>query len=197
MIQPIQTKAYGRLFRSRLEARYAVFLSALGVDWQYEPEGFELEAGWYLPDFFLPKVKGGTWLEIKPHGSGSFFGWGPGPYLEERRLSEFADKAFSLNGAHFFVAQGIPDPRESDAGDLYAKAGLLASPFDPHFWCVCGCGKAIGIEFDGRGDRIQCTNPGCEKSPHGDKGYSYDHPTILEAAATALSARFERGEGPQ
>lgn len=51
-IKPIETYYNGYRFRSRLEARWAVFLDALGVRWEYEPEGFELPSGkWYLPDF--------------------------------------------------------------------------------------------------------------------------------------------------
>ena len=38
----IQTEYKGYLFRSRLEARWAVFFDACGVDWEYEPEGYDL-----------------------------------------------------------------------------------------------------------------------------------------------------------
>ena len=48
----IETRYKGYRFRSRLEARWAVFFDALGLKWEYEPEGFELEGGArYLPDF--------------------------------------------------------------------------------------------------------------------------------------------------
>lgn len=51
-IKPIQTFYKGYHFRSRLEARWAVFFSALGLKWEYEPEGFDLGGGdFYLPDF--------------------------------------------------------------------------------------------------------------------------------------------------
>jgi hypothetical protein len=64
-IQPIETGYKGYLFRSRAEARWAVFYDALGVSWLYEPEGFELGDGIrYLPDFWLPRQ--GCWVEIKP-----------------------------------------------------------------------------------------------------------------------------------
>jgi hypothetical protein len=61
-IRPIETCYKGYRFRSRLEARWAVFLDALGVPWQYEPLGFDLGGVRYLPDFWLPKIR--TWLEI-------------------------------------------------------------------------------------------------------------------------------------
>lgn len=50
--KPIETEYNGYLFRSRLEARWAVFFDALGVKYEYEPEGFRLPSGkQYLPDF--------------------------------------------------------------------------------------------------------------------------------------------------
>lgn len=64
-IKAIETRYKGYRFRSRLEARWAVFFDALGLEWEYEPEGFDLgEAGWYLPDFYLPQLD--AWIEIKP-----------------------------------------------------------------------------------------------------------------------------------
>lgn len=51
-IKPIETFYNGYRFRSRLEARWAVFFDSLGVDYEYEPEGFVLPSGkMYLPDF--------------------------------------------------------------------------------------------------------------------------------------------------
>ena len=61
----IETRYKGYRFRSRLEARWAVFFDALGLKWEYEPEGFELPGGVrYLPDFRV----NGTWFEVKPEG---------------------------------------------------------------------------------------------------------------------------------
>lgn len=70
-IKAIETRYKGYRFRSRLEARWAVFFDALGIEWQYEPEGFELSDGTrYLPDFWLPyresrHAGAGYWIEIK------------------------------------------------------------------------------------------------------------------------------------
>ena len=56
-IKPIETEYKGYKFRSRLEARWAVFFDACGVKWEYEPEGFDLGDGlYYLPDFLLHDV---------------------------------------------------------------------------------------------------------------------------------------------
>jgi len=63
-IKAIETVYNGYRFRSRLEARWAVFFDTLGIKYDYELEGFDLgDAGWYLPDFWLPQVK--MWAEVK------------------------------------------------------------------------------------------------------------------------------------
>jgi hypothetical protein len=41
-IKPIETRYRGYKFRSRSEARWAVFFDVAGIAWQYEPEGFDL-----------------------------------------------------------------------------------------------------------------------------------------------------------
>ncbi|MFG3173685.1 hypothetical protein ACGFZC_01275 [[Kitasatospora] papulosa] len=64
-IQPIETRYAGHRFRSRLEARWAVFFDALGIRWEYEPQGYLVGPGRkpYLPDFWLPRQ--GLWVEVK------------------------------------------------------------------------------------------------------------------------------------
>lgn len=76
MVQAIETRYAGCHFRSRLEARWAVFFDTLGIEWQYEPEAFDVScfagAGLnYLPDFYLPATQ--TWVEVK--GSAADFNW--------------------------------------------------------------------------------------------------------------------------
>lgn len=57
-IQPIQTYYNGYHFRSRTEARWAVFFDAMGIRYEYEVEGYTLSDGTrYLPDFFLPEYR--------------------------------------------------------------------------------------------------------------------------------------------
>ena len=57
-IKPIETYYKGYRFRSRLEARWAVFFDAMGIKYEYEPEGFktsvDLNTFCYLPDFYFP-----------------------------------------------------------------------------------------------------------------------------------------------
>lgn len=68
MIKAIETNYKGYRFRSRLEARWAVFFDRMGMRWEYEPEGFELPDGTrYLPDFRFKSPQGIVyWYEIKP-----------------------------------------------------------------------------------------------------------------------------------
>lgn len=66
-IKAIETEYNGYRFRSRLEARWAVFFDAARIAYEYEPEGFELIDGTkYLPDFYLPGFE--LYVEIKPTG---------------------------------------------------------------------------------------------------------------------------------
>jgi nucleoside 2-deoxyribosyltransferase len=63
-LQAIETNYRGYRFRSRTEARWAVFLDAAGIAWQYEAEGYKVNGQYYLPDFWLPQEK--AFLEVKP-----------------------------------------------------------------------------------------------------------------------------------
>lgn len=65
-----ETKYKGYRFRSRLEARWAVFFDAMGIKYKYEEYGFEESVGVdgdekyrWLPDFYLPDSA--TWVEVK------------------------------------------------------------------------------------------------------------------------------------
>lgn len=67
-IKALETKYKGYRFRSRLEARWAVLFDALGLGWEYEPQGYDLGdgLGCYLPDFFLTQNRHyGPYIEIK------------------------------------------------------------------------------------------------------------------------------------
>ena len=64
-IKPIETHYNGYRFRSRLEAKWAVYFDKLEIKYEYEPEGYVLENGeCYLPDFYLPGFN--AFVEIKP-----------------------------------------------------------------------------------------------------------------------------------
>lgn len=64
MIKAIETIYNGYRFRSRLEARWAVFFDVAKIKYEYEPEGFRTNDGtMYLPDFYLPDLD--AYVEVK------------------------------------------------------------------------------------------------------------------------------------
>jgi len=64
-LKPIETQYNGYKFRSRLEARWAVYFDTMDIQYEYEKEGYDLgSVGNYLPDFWLPQVE--MWAEVKP-----------------------------------------------------------------------------------------------------------------------------------
>jgi hypothetical protein len=77
MIKAIETSYKGHRFRSRLEARWAVFFDSLGWQWRYEHEGYRI--GWHdedtlawLPDFEVITPSGQhMYVEVK--GDPNFF----------------------------------------------------------------------------------------------------------------------------
>ena len=63
-MKSIETFYNGYRFRSRAEARWAMFFDLANIPYFYEPEGLEFEDGTkYLPDFYLPDCD--TWFEVK------------------------------------------------------------------------------------------------------------------------------------
>lgn len=67
-LTPIETIYKKYRFRSRLEARWAVFFDHCGIKYEYEPEGFVLSDGEkYLPDFYLPEQD--AYVEVKSIGA--------------------------------------------------------------------------------------------------------------------------------
>lgn len=67
-LKPIDTEYANHLFRSRLEARWAVYFDTLRIKWVYEPEGYEMNRYKYLPDFYFPELD--FYAEIKPDNFG-------------------------------------------------------------------------------------------------------------------------------
>lgn len=205
----------GCRFRSRLEARWAVAFDQMGVLWEYEPQGFETKAGAYLPDFYLPEVNGGVWLEIKPPASHE------GPLNGVEKIVAFSEE---LEKGQLFVLEGFPSPEYgkfgNDVADLWDRKVFRMWNLndEPFAWCVCPYTLKIGIQYFGRGARINkeaslyfqqpsMNNNGMidNWSPfvwhneysnvaHGDKAYSSNHPILENAWFSGNLARFEHGE---
>jgi hypothetical protein len=109
----IDTRYRGYRFRSRLEARWAVFLDALLWSWVYEPEGYSLPSGWYLPDFWVePPGHAPLYLEIK---------WAQAEPEEINRCRDLC----LVTGRTVLIAEGAV-PLSSD--DLRLRGYLHSAP---------------------------------------------------------------------
>lgn len=69
-LRPIQVKWHGCRFRSKLEAQWAVVFECIGLEWEYEPTGYDLGNGlWYMPDFAVAGLvgvgEGWAFVEVK------------------------------------------------------------------------------------------------------------------------------------
>lgn len=166
----IPTFYAGTTFRSRTEARWAVFFDRLNARWYYEYEGFETPDGSrYLPDFWLPTLN--MFVEVKPPGHA-----GPDSIM----VAQLDDRKLLLvNGA----------PGEAIEGWYTNKdfvGGTLLSPYwdGPYCFCFCPLCDRLGCTFDGRGGRV------CAKCPTTDKDYTGDDPRILAASFVAKEWRF-------
>lgn len=165
-IQPIQTNYKGYRFRSRLEARWAVFWDALDLEWSYEPEGFDLGGGvFYLPDFHLGQVN--LWAEVKP-----------------RRATEHELHKCRLlaagSGRNVLLLEGMPADRAYPIigpSDFFDHDAILCNDRYPQkegrFYTHVGCNCAWFF------------NEGCEICRC---------PSTRAAVHAARSARFEHGE---
>lgn len=108
-MKAIETIYNGYRFRSRLEARWAVFFDSLGIKYRYEPEGYDLNGVWYLPDFNLPDMN--VWIEIKPTRQAL-----EGEEFKVCRLSNLLNlpennesRADSWQSVYVFIGEPYPD----------------------------------------------------------------------------------------
>lgn len=119
MLKAIETTFMGYKFRSRLEARWAVFFDHLGIEWQYEPEGFDLNGLYYLPDFWLPQQQ--CWYEVK----------GQIPTVDEQ---EKAARLAKQSGKDVILAFGPVGEYPDDGAWIYKGGDAF---FDDYYsWCV-------------------------------------------------------------
>lgn len=182
MIKAIETHYNGYWFRSRLEARWAVFFDRAGIEYQYEPEGFQVGKISYLPDFFLPLLD--LWVEIK----------GPFPTKQEQ------DKAIALTGSDnrklLAIFHGDPHP---DSHLLWFAGKCL-----PHFmFCKCDrCGTIGFASFLAAAKkptlfyRLRCEHKDEWFRETQQQGFISFDESFVDCYAAARSARFEFGETP-
>jgi hypothetical protein len=190
---PIETRAYGYRFRSRLEARWAVFFQTLGLQWEYEPEGFDLGNELYLPDFRVTTGDLVYWYEIKPRDSGDCSKFERFAKLLEQDGANTEARLLHGDPSDVFLVGRPLCPRcgrpENNVDAFHSNIGFLCEPCD---WnTVSGGGNPKEIGFAGS-KYWPC------KGWIMIEGQEYEQFIYnIEAACTAArSARFEHGEQP-
>ncbi len=175
MLKAIETRYNGYRFRSRLEARWAVFFDTLGVPYEYEKEGFDLEeAGWYLPDFWLPSLR--WWVEIKGDRDGFRSG-----QVERRKVARLAEAyqcvvvAFGEPAALKYGARAWSCPKHG----WHEEFGIFVPCAEPNCNCLLWIPKAE------REEQMRLY-------PHTVQPF----PKWQAALDAARQARFEHGEVP-
>lgn len=209
-IKAIETRYNGYRFRSRLEARWAVFFDKCNIRYEYESEGYELPNGEkYLPDFYLPDLD--VHVEVKrntPEGI--------------KEVLKKCDKAISWGGPIkcIVILSDVPKPRTNDGGLWHFPCVYWAPGLPTWGWFFFSdSGELDG----GNGEVSFSTFPGSwstktiaaqtdaalfkkllEQLPKRVEffdrlisiGGSYpDNSGVFDALEAARSARFEHGEG--
>jgi hypothetical protein len=198
-IKAIQTRYKGYHFRSRLEARWAVFFDTLGIEWAYEEEGFETETSSgverYLPDFRIGRKTSGLFVEVKGDNS-----WLTSRSVELDQLHDwggilpsFSDSLGSARG--LIVLGDIPLPEQK----------LILHPIMQHrkgmwkSWCLFTGNIFAPVEvLDGNSisKLLECKPEAYPKWSNAHKSVNLGRyfPYLEDAYRSARSARFEHGE---
>ncbi len=173
-MKAIETVYNGYRFRSRLEARWAVFFDVLGIQYEYEKEGFEFDDGTkYLPDFWLPQVN--VWAEVKPK-----------PLTDEEIRK--CVLLYAATGEPCMALEGLPNFKEYDY--IYPPGALFDNPTMVRLPHTIGTGYLDEHRFF------------CQGYPDENDHSYFDNYSSLKwgdqrftaAVIAAKSARFEHGE---
>jgi hypothetical protein len=183
-------------FRSKLEAKWAVFFDSMKIRWTYEPEAFVCEdKSQYTPDFFLSDAifrNGTKWI------SGDDFDGkdavheklNPGIYIEIKPISYDTDEHYEKR----IVSSGISplillvgDPIEAII-DIHSyhneNKNIQLSPGWDNCMIFMYCLKCKTLKFDfDEGNYYDC--PICGRS------IPYTDPQISNAAEFARNFRFQ------
>lgn len=180
-IKPIETRYKDYRFRSRLEARWAVFFDALRLDWEYEKEGYDLgDLGFYLPDFWVSNLydrfgNKGMFVEVKGQEATD---------LEIEKLARLV-----APGRHAAMLDGGLKPYDEFGNtneflEISWHNGEIGIDNPMVFMMCYSCG-AVKYEFPEQ-NYCKCNLCGAQSDDM--------HPNIQKAYEKALSARFEFGE---
>ena len=190
-MKAIQTEYKGYLFRSRLEARWAVFFDACGVRWEYEPEGYDLGDGiYYLPDFLLHGVDGRDGGDLYVEVKGNMT---PADAEKILRFVEGGGREGKYGKYKYatLVVGNIPEGETADEIDWYVSDHAYhgPAPYLFNFETIDGDHFAAhpGINKDGKFELFG-----------DDSSYLCDQDPVATERAYRLArqARFEHGEKP-
>jgi hypothetical protein len=185
-LKPIQTSYAGYRFRSRLEARWAVFFDTLEIPWEYEVQGYEVDGRPYLPDFELR-----PWTES---------GYGDRVLVEVKGDPDRLDKSLlaatvRTTGQPVLILGPIPEPAEY-GGKPYVHRIIL--PLSDCCECAGACPswEAAAFHAPHPSDRrtLSIWSIGSVFGKRWPAARA--HRTVEDAYASARSARFEHGETP-
>jgi hypothetical protein len=168
-VHSIETHYAGCRFRSRLEARWAVFLDHLHIEWEFEPQGYELPSGRYLPDFrvstHMEPVRQ-FWIEVK------------GPPPDHREIA-VASEINLYVGPLIILVGDVPRKRGAGTGWVFTRTEN--DPCEDGAWTMTDPETAV----------LRTVYPDEDRRPEflGSGPGRYE-----EALTAARSARFEHGE---
>ena len=161
-LKPIETLYAGEKFRSKLEARWAVFFDACGVEWEYEPEGYNLGDGvWYLPDFKLKYDTGlfdvTIYIEVK----------GTMRDNDAEKISRFSEAVNRLSKSgditDFIVVGNIPK------GETIDEIAEFIYKHEPPYY---------GIRYSSNGTKTGMRYPGIYHCTGWSVQWEYEQPPI-------------------
>ena len=170
MIKAIETKYKGYRFRSRLEARWAVFFEALGIEWAYEYEGFDLPVGPYLPDFLLRT------------------------YTKTRISTHLSQKGIALP-EHWDLWVEIKGTKPSSVELM--RIQQLAEGLRVVAMLIIGTPGTEVLYLTSKPSQFPTQIPSIKNTTVWSNLLDLDRDVLASAYASARSARFEHGEKPQ
>ena len=171
----LATTYRGIRFRSRLEARWAMFFDILGIDFHYEPGSFPVVPGGYTPDFLIPKqatFDRRLWVEVKPSDYEPHDVDKPDALADEETPVAFIHKIL------------LPECGFDAARHSIYYGG--SCDYD-HGFCRCSRCGMIGFEFEGRSSRLRC---GCWDGDRDDE-WTSDCVELVGAYRKAIEYKFE------
>lgn len=175
----------GITYRSRLEARWAVFFKLIDIKPDYEPQGWDTNGEWYLPDFALYGAHGVTWAEIKPdwetdpEGIARFRRFAAARPQPSRAVLLVGTPRF---GQEYLVIGGDQDAEDPGQGPWEA---------DDFTWRPCVSGEHFDLAYPGH-FRAKFAKDACV-----DKFGGLGEERIQDAADKARSEKFQPKRDPE